>query len=112
MADLTFTKLADELPAGAITETVDDVTISVKSILGEASADLTVEKVAEFVAKLLLGANAAQVTHNALGGTTISSYPAPTFSTPTLAADGNYYSRRSFSFLAAYPLQVDEVSAA
>ena len=112
MADLTLQQLADKLPAGSLdNSTPGEVTISLATLLGEA-VDLADQKVAEFFTKLLAGASSAQVDYNAANETNLTGYPNPTFGTPTAAADGNIYSRRTHTVTVQVPVNVDETVGA
>lgn len=113
MADLTLQLLSDALPAGAIIDDTanTDVKISLKALIGEASVSMSSEKLAESIAKLLNGANAAQTEFNTTAPTPITSYPVPSFAAPTLQTDGNYYARRTYTVSVMAPLNLDEVVA-
>ena len=112
MADLTISNLVDKLPAGVATETADDVTISLKTLMGEASVQLATEGVAEFISKLLTAANAAQVDYNAVDtNTDLTSYPAPTFGNPVSDGAGGFLARRNHTVSVAIPLDVDATTA-
>lgn len=108
MADLTIQNLLDKLPASSMTETADDVTISLKTLMGETAVQLADEKVAEFFTKLLGAAAAAQTDYNAANETNLTGYPNPTFGTPTVDGSGNIFSRRTHTISVAVPVDVDE----
>ncbi|MEM6840050.1 MAG: hypothetical protein AAF609_24845 [Cyanobacteria bacterium P01_C01_bin.120] len=108
MADLTVQNLIDQLPAATATETADDVTISLKTLMGEASVQFADEKVAEFLTKLLGAAAAAQVDYNAANETNLTGYPTPTFGTPTADGNGNIFSRRTHTVSVQVPVDVNE----
>lgn len=108
MADLSVQQLIDKLPASTATETADDVTISLKTLMGETSVQLADEKVAEFFTKLLGAASAAQVDYNAANETNLTGYPNPTFGTPTSDGSGNIFSRRTHTVSVNVPVDVDE----
>jgi len=112
MADLTVQQLLDKLPASSMTETADDVTLSLKTLMGETAVQLADEKVAEFFTKLLGAAAAAQVDYNAANETNLTGYPNPTFGTPTADGSGNIYSRRSHTVVVQVPVNVDETVGA
>lgn len=112
MADLTLQQLADKLPAGTFdNSTAGEVTVSLATLLGE-TVDLTDQKTAEFFTKLLAGASAAQMDYNAANETNLTGYPNPTFGTPTVAGDGNIYSRRTHTVTVQVPVNVDETIGA
>ena len=112
MADLTLTELAAQLPTGTLAETADDVTISLKTLTGEAAEQLADEVLAEVVTKLLTGAASAQVDHNAVeGAEPIASYPQPNFGNPVAQGDGSFTARRTHTIAVAIPLDVDEAVA-
>ena len=112
MADLTLTELGAKLPANTLTETADDVTISLKTLTGEAAVQLDDEVLAEVVTKLLSGAASAQVDHNAVDGAEpIASYPQPNFGNPVAQGDGSFTARRTHTIAVAIPLDVDEAVA-
>ena len=112
MADLTLTELADKLPANTFTQTADDVTVSLKTLTGEAAVQLEDEVLAEVVTKLLSGAASAQVDHNAVDGAEpIASYPQPNFGNPVAQGDGSFTARRTHTIAVAIPLDVDEAVA-
>lgn len=108
MADLTVQNLIDKLPAGTATETADDVTISLKTLTGEASVQLADTKVAEILTKTLGAAASAQVDYNAANETNLTGYPNPTFGTPTDDGSGNIFSRRTHTVSVQVPVDVDE----
>ena len=108
MADLTIQNVIDKLPAGSATETADDVTISLKTLMGEASVQLADEKTAEFLTKTLGAAAAAQVDYNAANETNLTGYPNPTFGTPTTDTSGNVFARRTHTITVQVPVNVDE----
>ncbi len=108
MADLTIQNVIDKLPAGSATETADDVTISLKTLMGETSVQFADEKTAEFLTKLLGAAASAQVDYNAANETSLTGYPNPTFGTPTDDGNGNIFSRRTHTVSVQVPVDVDE----
>ncbi len=108
MADLTIQQVIDKLPAGSATETADDVTISLKTLMGEASVQLADEKTAEFLTKLLGACASAQVDYNAANETNLTGYPNPTFGTPTADNSGGIFSRRTHTVTVNVPVDVDE----
>ncbi|NER80900.1 MAG: hypothetical protein F6K42_15290 [Leptolyngbya sp. SIO1D8] len=112
MADLSITDLAAQLPANSFTESADDVTLSMKTLMGETSVQLADEKVAEFVSKLLAGAAGAQVAYNDANPTTLSSYPNPTFGTPIADGQGGFVATRNHTVSVRVPLNSDEITAA
>ena len=112
MTDLNLTKLAAKLPANTFTQTADDVTVSLKTLTGEAAVQLDDEVVAETFTKLLTGASEAQVDHNAANPEdTIASYPAPNFGNPVASDGGGFTARRNHTVSVAIPLNVDEATA-
>lgn len=108
MADLTIGSLATKFPTGAFTQTVDDVTISLKALLGEASVQLTSERVTELNAKLFHATYAAQLEYNADTNNTvdITSYSAP-FTGSTQTIDGQLFIPVSCSMNYLAPLGID-----
>lgn len=111
MADLTFSNLDSELPSGTLTQTADDVTISLKALTGEAAIQLTSEKVSEAISKLLAACANAQTTYNAGSPPSqLSSYPQPTLGAPRLVGT-DYVSTRTHTVSVVAPLQLDEISA-
>jgi hypothetical protein len=108
MADLTLQNVLAKLPASSMTETADDVTISLKTLMGETAVQLDDEKVAEFLTKLLGACSQAQVDYNAANETNLTGYPNPTFGTPTTDASGNVFARRTHTIAVSVPVDVDE----
>lgn len=86
MADLTLTQLQAKLPAGALTLDAanNDVKLSLKALMNEATVALTDTKVGEAISKLLDGAASAQSDYNADAANLkdLRSYPAPAVGTP------------------------------
>lgn len=112
MADLTFQLLSAELPANSLSETADDVMISVKAIIGEAAVQLTSEKVSEFVSKLLGGCSAAQTTYNGSSPPNqLTSYPSPTLGAPRQLTTGEFVTSRTHTVTVVAPIQLDEIAA-
>lgn len=112
MADLTFTNLDSLLPANSFTQTVDDVTISIKALTGETSVQLSSEKVSEFVSKLLAACAEAQTAYNnAAPPNQITSYPSPTLGAPRVLSTGETVSSRTHTVTVVAPLQLDEIAA-
>jgi hypothetical protein len=111
MADLTLTQLAAKLPANSFTETADDVTISLKTLMGEASVQLADTKVAEFLSKTLAGAANAQVDYNTANpNAQLNSYPQPNFGVPTDDGNGNFIATRTHTLTAGVPTDLDEIT--
>lgn len=112
MPDLTFNVLAESLPEGAIyMDSEANMAISIGLVMGQPDIQSSAESVSEFMVKLLTALNTAQGSYNAEYGANIQSYPAGSWSTPTKAADGQFYSRRSFTVAVNVPLNVDEATA-
>lgn len=112
MADLTFDNLVSQLPAGAFTQSADDVTISIKALTGETSIQLASEKVSEFVSKLLAACSGAQTAYNNAGpANPISSYPSPTLGAPRVLATGETVTSRTHTVTVVAPVQLDEIAA-
>ena len=117
MADLTLTQLQTAAPANAIVDDVanNDVVISLKALMGEATVDLTDAKVGEAISKLLNAAATAQVTYNAANNTgdpDLRSYPRPTAGAPILdTTTGLYTSTFTYTVSVGIPLDLDEITA-
>lgn len=112
MADLTFQFIDNELPAGAVTASADDVVISVKTLIGEAAVGLNDEKVSEFVSKLLAACAAGQSAFNATSPPNqITSYPSPTLGAPRALATGETVTTRTHTVSVVAPVQLDAISA-
>ena len=112
MADLTFSNLDTLFPAGSLTQTVDDVTISIKALTGETSIQLSTEKVSEFVSKFLAACSEAQTAYNAGSPPNqITSYPSPTLGSPRVLSTGETVSSRTHTVTVVAPLQLDEIAA-
>ena len=117
MADLTFTILADQLPANAIVEdgANNDVTISLKALMGETAVVLTDEKVSEAISKLLSGASAAQAAYNGTDpapANPLNGFPNPTRANPVTLGDGSIVSVKTHTVRVAVPLQESEIRGA
>lgn len=113
MADLTFDELRDKLPANSISATADDVTISLKTVMGEAAIQLTDAKVAEALSKLLSAASQAQTDYNAANSSSqLSAYPASRNSVPVADGNGGHYITRTHFVTVRIPLDASEISAA
>ncbi len=110
MADLSFTQLAAALPANSLTETADDVTISLKTVMGEASVQLADTKVAEGLSKLLSAASTAQVTYNTANDPDLNSYPAPSFGTPVSDGSGGFQATITHTLNVQAPLDTNEIT--
>jgi hypothetical protein len=108
MADLTLANVLAKLPAGSFTEDVDDVIISLKTLMDETAVQLADEKVAEFLTKLLGACSSAAVDYNAANETNLTGYPNPTFGTPTVDGSGNIFARRTHTVSVQVPVDVDE----
>ena len=77
----SYSDLDAKLPAGTLTQTADDVTISLKTLTGAASTQLTDTSIADAVHDLLYACSQAQADYNtATPSATINSFNAPTFS--------------------------------
>ena len=85
--DLTFDELNTALGGAAITQSGDDITISVKTVTGDTKDALTNEGVIEFLYKLRSACGIAQDTANVseVAGDQLDSFPPFSFSPP---ADG------------------------
>lgn len=117
MADLTFTNLAAQLPANALVEDAgnNDVTISLKTLMGETAVALTDEKVSEAISKLLSGASAAQTAYNATDPaptTPLNGFPSPTRGNPVTQTDGSIVSVKTHTIRVSVPLQESEITGA
>ena len=117
MADLTFQQLADQLPANSIIEdgANNDVTISLKTLMGETAVSLSDEKVSEFLSKTLSGASAAQVAYNGTDpapATPLNGFPNPTRANPVTLGDGSIISVKTHTVRVAVPLQESEIRGA
>ncbi len=85
--DLTFDELNTALGGAAITQSGDDITISVKAVTGDTKDALINEGVIEFLYKLRSACGTAQDTANEseAAGDQLDSFPPFSFSPP---ADG------------------------
>ena len=112
MADITFQYLDNALPTGAVTASADDVVISVKTLIGEATVGLNDEKVSEFVSKLLSACAEGQSAFNATSPpNTITSYPSPTLGAPRQLPTGNTVTSRTHTVTVVAPVSLDDISA-
>ena len=112
MADINFTALASKLPANAITFANGDATVSIKTVMGEASVAASDQKVGEFLAKLLDACGLAQNDHNAVNTPKFRSYNAPATSAPFRnPITGIYASTFTYSLSVNIPLNRDTVDA-
>ncbi len=112
MADLSFTALASKLPSGSITSQSGDLLVSVKAVMGEASVNLTDQKIGEFFSKLLDAASNAQIDHNAVATPKFRSYNAPVASAPFRdSTTGLYEATFTYTLSVNIPLNRDNVSA-
>ena len=116
MADLTLAQVAAKLPAGALVADApnNDVKLSLKALMNEASVTLTDPKVGEFLAKLIDGATLAQIDYNADEGNTlkIRSYPTPTLGTPLRdETSGVFFVNFTYNVQVAAPLDRDQFEA-
>lgn len=109
--DLNFNNLKNALPQGAITASGNDVLISVKSLIGEESIDLSTAKVSELIAKLLNGCAQAQTVFNNGNQVDINSYPQPVPGIPQMDSEGQYYTSFVYSVAIRVPLDINEASA-
>lgn len=101
----TFSDLAAKLPAGTLTETADDVTISLKALTSAISVQLSDVTIPDAIHDLLAGCAFAEDDYNAANPTaTINTFNNPTFSAPTLRADGSYRSNTTFTVVTSTPL--------
>lgn len=112
MADLSLQQLADQLPAGSLTETADDVTISLKAVTGEASIQLADTKVGECLSKVVGGAALAEDAYNTANpNAQLNSYPNPTFGAATSDGSGGFAVTRNHNIAVRVPLDTDEITA-
>lgn len=91
--DLTWNQLRQALTlSGAIYLSGTDVLINVSQITGDTYANLDAIGVTEFIQKLLVACNKAQVTVNqgVDVGSRLATYFPPNFATPTKSSDGLY----------------------
>lgn len=89
--DLTWNQLKQELAdTSAITLSGTDIVISIGKTTGDTYNSLDNVGVTEFIQKLLVACNKAQVKVNqgVDVGERLASYPAPNFGTPTRSSDG------------------------
>lgn len=112
MADLSFEAIRTKLPANAMVVNGNDVTISLRLVMGEANVALTDKKVGEFVSKFLDACSAAQNDWNAINSPKFRSYNAPSAGTPFLRAGTTQYAA-SFTYTTTVdiPLNRDQVDA-
>ena len=116
MADLTFNQVKATALANAIVADVanNDVVISLKALMGEASVALADAKVGEALSKLLDACASAQVAYNADAGNAkdLRSYPLPSVGTPIRdTTTGVYSSTFTYTTSVAIPLNKDTVAA-
>ena len=114
MADLTFANLNTALGANAFSAAGAVLSIDLSMLMGEASASLSAEKVAEFITNLLDLASEAQDTYNANVANTIklASYPNPVSGVPAFdTASNNFYVSSTYSFNSRAPLNKAETTA-
>ncbi|WP_416671546.1 hypothetical protein [Egbenema bharatensis] len=114
MADLSPANVLAKLPANSIIEDLanNDVRISMKAVMGEASVDLDDEKIGEFITKFLDACAAAQVEYNQSPDPDLRSYPNPTASAPIRnATTGEYASTFTYTVSLAIPLDKSVVTA-
>lgn len=108
----SYSDLEAKLPAGTLTETTDDVTISLKALTGATSVQLADTSLADAVHDFLAACAAAQTDYNAANpSNTINSFGSPIFGAPTLRSDGQYKSNSTFSVVTTTPLNLGQTEA-
>lgn len=111
---LTLQQLISALPpaaAAAFTETTDDVTISLKTLVGKTTVQLDDPLLADIVHDLLFAANAAQVAYNTANPSAqINSFNNPVFSPATRNSDGSYGVNTTFSVITRSPVDFTSTS--
>ena len=101
----SFADLVSKLPVGSLTETADDVTISLKALTSAASVQLADTTVPDAIHDLLAGCALAEDDYNAANPTaTINTFNNPVFSAPTLRDDGQFKSNSTFTVVTTTPL--------
>lgn len=112
MPDLTFSNVAAKLPANSITASGGDVMISVRTVMGEANAALSDQKLGEFLAKFLEACSKAQTDYNAINNPKFRSYNPPAAGAPFYDTDTqNYHSTFTYTVSVDIPLNQNEVFA-
>lgn len=112
MADLAFNALVSKLPSGAIIADSGDVLISVRKVMGETGANLTDQKLGEFLSKILEACSKAQDDWNAVNSPKFRSYNAPSAGTPVRnATTGEYSATFTYTISVNIPLNRDTVDA-
>lgn len=112
MADLTFSSLVSKLPSDAITASGGDVLISVKKVMGESGANLSDQKLGEFLSKILEAASKAQDDWNAVSTPKFRSYNPPSAGTPVRnPTTGEYSATFTYTISVNIPLNRDTVDA-
>ena len=105
---LTLQDVANQLPEGAegaFTETADDVTISLKTLLKKASVQLSDAFLADFIHDFLLMANQAQISYNqANPSAQINSFNNPLFGAATRSPNGSYAVNTTFTVITRSPV--------
>jgi hypothetical protein len=111
---LTINQLVSQLPsalAAGITETLDDVTISVKTLLGKSSVQLEDAVLADLIHDLLMACNAAQVAYNTNNPSSqINSFNNPVFSAASRNSDGTYGVNTTFTVVTRSPVDFSATS--
>lgn len=113
MPDLSFANLQAALPDGAITADVsnNDVLISLKVLMNEASISISDTKVSEAISKLLSACTKAQDTFNESASTDLNSFPQPIAGIPQQDNNGNWYVVFTHNISVLVPLNRDSTAA-
>ncbi|MGB3492807.1 MAG: hypothetical protein WBA57_08765 [Elainellaceae cyanobacterium] len=111
MAQFTLGQLDAQLPAGTLTETADDVTISLKTLTGETSVQLPDEVIGEAIHKLLMSCQRTQADFNQTADPVMTSFPSVTAGSPRSDGAGGYKSTFQHSISIFVPVNVDAATA-
>ncbi len=111
MAEFTLSDLSAEVPAGTLTETADDVTISLKALTGETAVQLADEVIGESIHKLLMACQRTQSTFNQTADPVMSSFPTAAAGAPRPDGNGGYRATFNHSVGIFVPLDLDGASA-
>lgn len=116
MADLTFTQLAAQLPAGSIVALqatdpapADGVYIRVGAVTGDAITALADSGVVESMMKLLLACSRAQAAFNTTAqvGERLRAFTDPSFNNTGFDSEGEATTRISMSLTAVLNVSID-----
>lgn len=108
---LTFENLATKLPAGTFTETADDVTLSLKTLMGLTSVQLADTQVVNAAHDFLTGCANAQTDYNSGNSPAMNTFNSPTYSGAVLRPDGERWTNATFTVVTSSPVDFSRTQA-